>query len=84
MDAYQRRLAKELSQLVNEPPVGVSISEENTAADLRVWQITVEGATNTLYEGEKFILQFRFDEQYPFTSPEVKTVSLVEGKSVTM
>uniref|UniRef100_A0A1I8BQD5 UBIQUITIN_CONJUGAT_2 domain-containing protein n=1 Tax=Meloidogyne hapla TaxID=6305 RepID=A0A1I8BQD5_MELHA len=42
MSASKRRLAKELSQLVTEPPTG-----------------------------EIFQLQFKFDDQYPFSSPEV-------------
>jgi ubiquitin-conjugating enzyme E2 W len=71
MEPYQRRLAKELVQLVNEPPTGMRISEEEAAADMRIWIVTVEGASNTLYEGETFKLRFKFDNQYPFTSPEV-------------
>jgi len=72
MDPCQRRLAKELSQLITEPPVGVKVKNNDAAtADLRVWTVVVDGATSTLYEGEKFTLQFRFDESYPFSSPEV-------------
>lgn len=71
MEAYQRRLAKELVQLVNDPPSGLKISQEEAAADMRVWTVTIEGASNSLYEGEEFKLRFKFDNQYPFTSPEV-------------
>lgn len=49
-------------------------NDDAAAADLRVWTVIMEGASNTLYEGEKFSLQFRFDEQYPFSSPEVNKV----------
>lgn len=31
----------------------------------------MEGASGTLYEGEKFQLQFKFSPKYPFDSPEV-------------
>lgn len=52
--------------------MGVKVKNEDAACtDLRVWTVIVEGASTTLYEGEKFTLQFRFDEQYPFSSPEV-------------
>ncbi|VDN24214.1 unnamed protein product [Cylicostephanus goldi] len=37
----------------------------------RQWRVDVIGAAGTLYEGEKFSLQFRFSQQYPFNSPEV-------------
>ncbi|KAE9547299.1 hypothetical protein FO519_009493, partial [Halicephalobus sp. NKZ332] len=71
MDATQRRLAKELAQLATEPPVGMVIDEKSIEANLRIWNVTIEGAPGTLYEGEHFTLQFRFDDQYPFSSPEV-------------
>lgn len=29
------------------------------------------GASGTLYENEKFQLQFKFSQKYPFDSPEV-------------
>jgi hypothetical protein len=77
MEAYKRRLAKELVQLVNEPPSGVQISEDDAASDFSVWTVTVDGASNTLYEGETFKLRFKFDNQYPFTSPEVCSLSLL-------
>ncbi|VDP36545.1 unnamed protein product [Heligmosomoides polygyrus] len=40
----------------------------------RQWRVDVIGASGTLYEGEKFSLQFRFTQQYPFNSPEVMFV----------
>lgn len=71
MDAAKRRLTKELVQLVNEPPSGMKISEEEASADMSVWHVMVQGAEKTLYENETFKLRFKFDSQYPFTSPEV-------------
>uniref|UniRef100_A0A7E4VL84 N-terminal E2 ubiquitin-conjugating enzyme n=1 Tax=Panagrellus redivivus TaxID=6233 RepID=A0A7E4VL84_PANRE len=71
MDASQRRLTKELAMLVTEPPTGVCVDMQSASSDLRCWHVYVEGAKGTLYEGEKFTLQFRFDDQYPFSSPEV-------------
>jgi len=66
----QRRLAKELQQMALEPPAGVKVVEGVTAS-LNVWCVDVEGAAGTLYAGERFRLQFRFGDQYPFSSPEV-------------
>jgi len=66
----QRRLAKELQQLANEPPSGVRLSSE-ASSSLKTWSVEVDGAPSTLYDGEHFRLQFSFSEQYPFTSPEV-------------
>lgn len=32
----------------------------------------MEGASGTLYEGEKFQLLFKFSSRYPFDSPQVR------------
>jgi len=37
----------------------------------RRWVVDVTGAAGTLYEGERFKLQFKFGARYPFDSPEV-------------
>lgn len=34
-------------------------------------RIDIEGAPDTLYDGEKFQLLFKFSDQYPFDSPQV-------------
>lgn len=35
------------------------------------WVINVTGAPGTLYEGERYKLQFKFPQRYPFDSPSV-------------
>lgn len=35
------------------------------------WVLRVDGAPGTLYAGEVFHLQFRFEQNYPLESPEV-------------
>ncbi len=40
------------------------------------WVVDLEGATGTLYEGEKFQLQFKFGPRYPFDSPQVRVCPL--------
>jgi len=39
-----------------------------------IWHIKFAGAENTVYQGEVFTLQFRFDDKYPFEAPEVQFV----------
>lgn len=36
----------------------------------------MEGVPGTLYEGEKFVLQFKFTNKYPFDSPEVSRIAV--------
>lgn len=69
--SFQRRLQKELTSLIREPPPGVHVDEDLTSQNLTQWIVHMEGAKGTLYEGEQFQLQFRFSSKYPFDSPEV-------------
>ena len=36
-----------------------------------IWHISFVCSQGTVYAGEKYTLQFRFDEKYPFEAPEV-------------
>lgn len=35
------------------------------------WTMRVEGAENTLYEGQEFLLRLQFQSSYPFKAPDV-------------
>ncbi|CAH1961505.1 unnamed protein product [Acanthoscelides obtectus] len=71
MSPSERRLQKELMSLVKEPPPGVSVDPDIAERNLLHWIIDIRGAAGTLYEGERFQLQFKFSNKYPFDSPEV-------------
>ncbi|KFB44414.1 AGAP005324-PA-like protein [Anopheles sinensis] len=66
-----RRLQKELMSLIKEPPPGVSVDEDSVSQNLTQWIINIDGVEGTLYEGEHFQLLFKFNNKYPFDSPEV-------------
>ncbi|XP_014675145.1 PREDICTED: ubiquitin-conjugating enzyme E2 W-like isoform X1 [Priapulus caudatus] len=70
MDADKKRLQKELMTLQLNPPVGIKVNGDH-GSSLTTWYVEMEGATGTLYEGEKFQLLFKFTNRYPFDSPEV-------------
>lgn len=40
----------------------------------------MDGVEGTLYEGEHFLLQFKFNNKYPFDSPEVSAAENVRSK----
>lgn len=63
MDSCQKRLAKEFQQLILEPPAGVRIVNDS-ASDLRLWMVHVDGAPNTLYAGEQFTLRVSFGQVF--------------------
>ncbi|KAF9056408.1 ubiquitin conjugating enzyme [Panaeolus papilionaceus] len=72
-----RRLAKELREIQGEGcPVGITLLE---ASDFSKWLFTIEVMGESLYQNEKYVLQFRFDAQYPISSPAVQFV-VGEGK----
>jgi len=57
---------------MRDPVPGMSIDRnELDGGNLTVWVINFTGAVNTLYEGEKYKLQFKFPGRYPFDSPAV-------------
>jgi len=67
-----KRLQKELKSFMAECPDGLRLTEKTVSGEnLAVWQVNMEGPPSTLYQGEKFLLQFKFGEKYPFDSPEV-------------
>ncbi|SNX85925.1 related to ubiquitin-conjugating enzyme [Melanopsichium pennsylvanicum] len=64
-----KRLQKELSEIrLKGPPEGCAIIK---AEDLQEWQFSIEVLGNSLYQGQKFGLRFRFSDTYPMESPEV-------------
>ncbi|KAI1295612.1 Ubiquitin-conjugating enzyme E2 W [Halotydeus destructor] len=71
MASMQKRLQKELLAIQKEPPPGVTVNIDNVGANLTQWIVDMDGATGTLYEGERFQLLFKFSPKYPFDSPEV-------------
>ncbi|CAH7685816.1 ubiquitin-conjugating enzyme 16 [Phakopsora pachyrhizi] len=64
-----KRLSKELAELQKGGcPFGCSLVQ---ADDLTEWKIKMAGPPETVYDGETFLLRFRFSPQYPIESPEV-------------
>jgi ubiquitin-conjugating enzyme E2 W len=63
------RIQRELKAFLADPPpnLRVKVSGKN----IRVWIVTVEGAKNTIYEGETFKLRIAFPAQYPQVPPSV-------------
>ncbi|THH21016.1 hypothetical protein EW146_g485 [Bondarzewia mesenterica] len=50
---------------------GISLLQ---ADDFETWILSLEILGESVYEGEKFALKFRFDTQYPISSPAVQFV----------
>ncbi|KAI0369956.1 UBC-like protein, partial [Pilatotrama ljubarskyi] len=70
--ASSRRLKKELLEINKEgTPVGIEVLK---ADDFSTWILSVEVLGDTVYQGEKFALMFRFDGHYPISAPAVQFV----------
>ncbi|KIY45279.1 UBC-like protein [Fistulina hepatica ATCC 64428] len=73
-----RRLAKELKEIHTcGCPVGITLVK---ADDFSTWWFDIEVMGESLYKGEKHTLQFRFDGQYPISSPAVQFV-VTDGRT---
>lgn len=62
------RIQRELKEFIKSPPPNLSVQ---VGSNIRVWIITVVGASNTIYEGEVFKLRVSFPAQYPTVPPSV-------------
>jgi ubiquitin-conjugating enzyme E2 W len=62
------RIQRELKTFLQEPPPNLSVT---VGKNIRVWIVTIQGAVNTIYEGETFRLRIQFPAQYPTVPPSV-------------
>jgi ubiquitin-conjugating enzyme E2 W len=84
---YVKRLTKELKEFQVAPPPGTGLLEAESlqrcvflgtvfrvvvlhGTELR-WMVRLDGAPETLYAGESFVLRFVFSASYPLDAPEV-------------
>ncbi|KAK7688173.1 hypothetical protein QCA50_008543 [Cerrena zonata] len=73
MAVSTRRLQKELTEITTAgTPCGITLLK---ADDFQTWFLTLEVLGESLYQGEVFALMFRFDSQYPISSPAVQFVN---------
>jgi len=57
--------------ILKDAPSGITLDMEKMESELRTCFIILFAPFSTLYAGERFQLQFRFCDSYPFESPEV-------------
>ncbi len=65
---YVKRLQKEKREMALAPPPGTTLLEGDSLIE---WIVELQGAESTLYSGERFLVRFKFGNNYPLDSPEV-------------
>ena len=69
MSALPRRIIKETQRLLQEPVPG--ITAEPREENVRHFVVTIEGPSDSPYEGGKFNLELFLPEGYPMDPPKV-------------
>mmetsp|Transcript_9047 Transcript_9047/g.30839 ORF Transcript_9047/g.30839 Transcript_9047/m.30839 type:complete len:154 (-) Transcript_9047:80-541(-) len=64
-----RRIRKEREKMEQSPPEGVQLS--SVSEDELTWLVRIDGAADTLYQNETYILRVKFVDEYPMEAPEV-------------
>lgn len=62
------RIQKELKQFLQDPPENCKLE---VGSNIRQWIVTITGANNTIYAGEKYKLKMVFPKDYPTKPPGV-------------
>tara|TARA_Y100000816_G_scaffold64863_1_gene43073 strand:+ start:4550 stop:5008 length:459 start_codon:yes stop_codon:yes gene_type:complete len=68
------RLKKEMQELLKNPPSNCSAGLI-TDDDFYIWQATILGPSESVYEGGIFNLKIEFPQDYPFKPPKVQFVT---------
>ncbi|KAJ5132531.1 hypothetical protein N7448_006689 [Penicillium atrosanguineum] len=78
----QKRIAKELAELVESPPAGISV-ELVDESNLYEWKVHMEGPEGSPYQGGDFILKLSLPTEYPFKPPTVSFATKIYHPNVT-
>eukprot|EP01035_Chromulina_nebulosa_P019224 gene19224-25075_t len=62
------RLLREIKEFTSNPPAGCSLK---VGKNIRQWIVTIQGAKDTIYEGEEYNLKMIFSKDYPSKPPTV-------------
>ncbi|MCJ1307427.1 hypothetical protein MMC25_001073 [Agyrium rufum] len=68
--ASQKRIAKELADLLQTPPSGIKVSLVDEA-NIHEWKVEMQGPPKTVFAGGKYQLSLSLPAQYPFSPPSL-------------
>ncbi|PLN74861.1 ubiquitin-protein ligase [Aspergillus taichungensis] len=78
----QKRIAKELAELVESPPEGIKV-ELADESDLYLWNVYMEGPEGSPFQNGKFLVKLKLPTEYPFKPPAVSFGTKIYHPNVT-
>ncbi|PYI01383.1 ubiquitin conjugating enzyme [Aspergillus sclerotiicarbonarius CBS 121057] len=78
----QKRIAKELAELVESPPEGIVVKLADES-NLYTWNVYMDGPEGSPYYNGKFILNLSLPTEYPFKPPTVSFKTKIYHPNVT-
>ncbi|EEH20074.2 hypothetical protein PABG_02333 [Paracoccidioides brasiliensis Pb03] len=78
----QKRIARELNELMESPPAGISVNLANDS-DLYNWKVSMQGPEASPYKGGKFTINLSLPTDYPFKPPTVSFGTKIYHPNVT-
>ncbi|KAF1831110.1 ubiquitin-conjugating enzyme [Decorospora gaudefroyi] len=73
--ALPKRIIKETERLVREPVQGISATPHDD--NLRYFDVTIDGPSQSPYEGGVFKLELFLPDDYPMTPPKVRFLTKI-------
>ncbi|KAF1962756.1 ubiquitin-conjugating enzyme E2 N, partial [Byssothecium circinans] len=73
--ALPKRIVKETERLSKEPVPGISATPHDD--NLRYFDVTIDGPTQSPYEGGVFKLELFLPDDYPMTPPKVRFLTKI-------
>ncbi|PKX88537.1 uncharacterized protein P174DRAFT_516467 [Aspergillus novofumigatus IBT 16806] len=78
----QKRIAKELAELIESPPAGITV-ELVDESNLYEWKVYMEGPEGSPYHKGKFQVKLVLPTEYPFKPPTVSFATKIYHPNVT-
>ncbi|PYH93659.1 ubiquitin conjugating enzyme [Aspergillus ellipticus CBS 707.79] len=78
----QKRIAKELAELVESPPQGIVVRLADES-NLYAWNVYMDGPADSPYYQGKFLLNLSLPIEYPFKPPTVNFKTKIYHPNVT-
>ena len=78
-----KRLQREL-QIINTDDLELGITATPRIDDLSSWSVTIEGPSETPYEGGKYELHIEFPDKFPYNPPKIKFITKVYHPNINL